>query len=224
MSGIRDRMVIVGASGHGIVAMDAARQQQRYEIAGWLESNKPAGQVVAGSSILGRPDQVSELMREHRFSKVFLGISDNWTRRIVWEKMRTSAPDLELVSILHPASVVSDRSTIGAGTLILAGAIVNCGCTVGENCIINTNASLDHDSEMKPYASILPGVATGGGVVIGEYSCVCLGAVISHRVKIGEHAFIGAGSVVLKDIPPYVLAYGAPARVVRSRTQGERHF
>jgi sugar O-acyltransferase (sialic acid O-acetyltransferase NeuD family) len=143
---------------------------------------------------------------------------------VVYEKMRAVVPDFELISIIHPASSVAKTATIGDGTLILAGAIVNPGCTIGANCIVNTKASLDHDSEMKPYSSILPGVTTGGNVVIGAFSCICVGTAISHRVTVGEHVFVGAGSVVLDDIPSYVLAYGTPAKVVRSRAPGERHF
>jgi sugar O-acyltransferase (sialic acid O-acetyltransferase NeuD family) len=224
MSGKIERIAIVGASGHGVVALDAALREARYEVAGWLESYKPAGQMVAGWPILGRPDQVVEVRRAHHFDRIFLGVSDNWTRHLLWEQIHAAAPELQLASVIHPQSVIAPGCSIGAGTLVLAGAIINCGCRVGENCIVNTKASLDHDSEMKPYSSLLPGVTTGGGVVIGGYSCVCLGASLSHRVNIGEHTVVGAGAVVLKDLPPYTLAYGVPARVVRPRTQGERHF
>jgi len=219
-----DRAIIVGASGHGIVALDAALRQKHYDIIGFLDSFKPVGQIVAGLPILGHPDQLCTLMKQHDFRRGFLGISENWTRHVVYEKIKTLAPDFELVSIIHPMSSVAESAKIDKGTLILAGAVVNSGCRVGENCIINTKASLDHDSEMKPYASILPGVTTGGDVEIGAFSCVCIGAVLSHRVKIGEHTFVGAGAVVLKDIPSHVLAYGVPTRVIRKRSEGERHF
>jgi sugar O-acyltransferase (sialic acid O-acetyltransferase NeuD family) len=220
----KERIVIVGSSGHSIVALDAALRTEQYEMAGWLESFKPAGQIVAGFPILGHPDQLPALMKQHRFTKGFVGISDNWTRHMVWEKLRAAAPDFELVCLIHPGSYVAGTVRIEKGTLVLAGAVVNPGCIVGDNCIINTKASLDHDSEMKPYASLLPGVTTGGNVVVGNYSCVCAGATLSHRVIIGEHTVIGAGAVVLKDVPAYSLAYGVPAKVIRSRTAGEKHF
>ena len=224
MSNSKERIVIFGASGHGLVALDAVLRQGRYEMVGWLESFKPAGEIVGGFPILGHPDQLVALTREYDFTKGFLGISDNFVRRTLYEKMRASTPDFDVVSIIHPFSCIASSAEIHKGALVLAGAIVNSGCVVGENCIVNTKASLDHDSEMKPYSSILPGVTTGGGVEIGDCSCVCVGATISHRVRIGEHSIIGAGAVVLKDITSYVLAYGVPARVVRSRTLGERHF
>ncbi len=220
----KPRIALVGSAGHARVALDAARCQDRYEVVGFLDSYAQAGTPVAGLRVLGRPDQIDALAVEHRLDGFFLGISDNCTRAAVCEKIRAMCPGLELVSLIHPASTVARDVTPGAGTLILAGAIVNTGSTVGVNCIINTRSSLDHDSEMMPYSSILPGVTTGGDVVIGEYSCICLGANIGHKVKIGEHTVVGAGSVVLSDLPPYSLVYGVPARVARSRKAGERHF
>jgi sugar O-acyltransferase (sialic acid O-acetyltransferase NeuD family) len=145
-------------------------------------------------------------------------------RRTVYEALRAAVPGFELVSVIHPRATIAPGVQLGAGTLVLAGAIINVGCVVGENCIVNTRASLDHDSELRSYASILPGVTTGGNVVVGECSCLCIGVTVGHKVTIGAHTVVGAGAVVLKDLPPLSLAYGVPARVVRSRTPGQRHF
>lgn len=217
-------MVIVGSSGHSIAALDAALRMNAYRMIGWLDTFKPAGEIVAGYEVLGSPVNIEQVMKNHGFTKVFLGISNNYTRRMVWETMKAAAPDLELVSVVHPLSCVSPTAQIGAGTLVMGGAVINPGCSIGENCIVNTKASLDHDSVMKPYASILPGVTTGGNVSVGTCSCVCLGSTVSHGIKIGEHSYVGAASAVIRDIPDYVLAYGVPAKVVRSRTEDEKHF
>jgi acetyltransferase-like isoleucine patch superfamily enzyme len=48
---------------------------------------------------------------------------------------------------------------------------------------------------------------------------VGLGAVVIERVRIGERAIVGAGAVVLHDVPPGAVAYGVPARVVRQREE-----
>lgn len=223
MKTTENRIFIVGASGHGLVAADAARHAGR-EVVGFLDSFKPTGQVVRGIPILGHPDNLADLLKRHDVRRLFLGISDNWTRQQVAAKLRAAVPDFELTSIIHPQSVVATDVVLGPGTLVLAGAIINTGCLIAENCIVNTKASLDHDGEMRSCASLLPGVTTGGNCVIGECACVCVGATLSHKVTIGDHAVVGAGAVVLHDVPPCSLAYGVPARVVRSRQPGERHF
>lgn len=220
----RERLAIVGASGHGVTALDAARMEDKYEIAGFIESNKPRGTEVAGLRVLGSVAEVAKAMAESEFETVLIGISDNWIRHQVWEQMRVAAPDLKLASVIHPSATVADTAVLGEGALVLAGAVINPNCVVGENCIINTKASLDHDSRMHSYSSLLPGATIAGNVEIGRYSCICAGAVVSHKVIIGEHVVLGAGAVALSDIPDGTLAYGTPAKAARQRSPGERHF
>ena len=59
---------------------------------------------------------------------------------------------------------------------------------------------------------------------MGEYTAVCLGARVVHKIRIGPHTVIGAGATVLCDLPHHVVAYGTPARVVRSREESELYL
>lgn len=220
----RTRILLVGASGHGRVALDAARCQNQFDIVGWADTNVPEGTEVAGLRVLGKTADVAALAQQHRIDGFFLGISDNVTRAKVYDSIHQACPQLEFVRLIHPAAVIARDVEIGPGCLILAGAIVNTNCRIGIGCIVNTRASLDHDGILHPWSSLLPGVVTGGNVEIGEFSCVCVGSTLAHKVHVGPHTVVGAGSVVLADLPPLSLAYGVPARVVRSRAAGERHF
>jgi len=47
---------------------------------------------------------------------------------------------------------------------------------------------------------------------------------LRHRIAVGEHAVVGAGAVVLRDVDPYTVAYGNPARRIRERAAGERYL
>ena len=57
---------------------------------------------------------------------------------------------------------------------------------------------------------------------IAKYAAVCLGSTVVDRVSIGENTVVGSGSLVTRSLPANVLAYGAPAKVVRKRKLGER--
>ena len=57
----------------------------------------------------------------------------------------------------------------------------------------------------------------GASVVIGDYAWIGGGAILLPGVTIGEGAVVGAGSVVSKDVPPYSVALGNPARVIKER-------
>jgi serine O-acetyltransferase len=58
-------------------------------------------------------------------------------------------------------------------------------------------------------------VADNDQPIIGDYCVISTGAKVLGGIRIGDHAVIGANSVVLKDIPPYGVAVGVPARVVK---------
>jgi acetyltransferase-like isoleucine patch superfamily enzyme len=76
---------------------------------------------------------------------------------------------------------------------------------------------------MDNFSSIAPGVFMGGLVQIGECSAIGVGASISDRISIGRHAVVGTGAVVVRDVPDFVVAYGNPARIQRSRQEGEKY-
>ena len=106
----------------------------------------------------------------------------------------------------------------------MPGAVLGPDTRVGEHCIVNTGATLDHDGVLEDFSSLAPGVSAGGNVSIGELTAVAIGAVIVHRIRIGKNCVIGAGSTVLADIPALSIAYGTPARVVRTRSPGDPYL
>ena len=59
-------------------------------------------------------------------------------------------------------------------------------------------------------------------VTIGDYVFFGINSVVLPGVKVGKAAVIGAGSIVIDDIPPFTIAVGAPARVIKQRPQPER--
>jgi len=113
---------------------------------------------------------------------------------------------------------------IGQGSVIMPGVIVNANSRVGQHCILNTLSSLGHDGLMDDFSSLAPRVGTGGNFKLGYCSAVSLGANVVENIQVAEHAVIGAGSLVMNDIPSNAVAFGSPARVVRSREIGESYL
>jgi acetyltransferase-like isoleucine patch superfamily enzyme len=93
----------------------------------------------------------------------------------------------------------------------MQGAIIQSSVKIGKHSIINTRASIDHDCVIQDYVHIAPGVILCGNVQIGEGA----GTTIMQGIRVGKWSVIGAGSVVLKDIPDHVTAVGSPCKIIK---------
>ena len=117
--------------------------------------------------------------------------------------------------LVFPTAFVSPSASLGPGAVVFPGAVVNGGAAVGAHAIINTRAVVEHDATIEDGVSLSPGAVSGGRVIVRRGAFVGVGAVLCPRVEVGEGAIIGAGAVVTRNVPPGVVAYGNPARVVR---------
>lgn len=219
-----DKIVIVGASGHGKVVADVVEREGRYAILGWIDSYKPAGGEFFGYPVLGAEDVLLDLWQRREIVGGLIAIGDNWSRGRMAEKIRSLAADFAFVTAAHPSAQIARGVSIGAGTVLMAGVVVNSDSRIGAHCILNTRASLDHDCIMDDCSSLAPGGTTGGTVTIGAYSAISLGVNILHGKTVGAHTVVGAGALVREDLPDHCVAYGVPARVIRRRAEGEKYL
>jgi sugar O-acyltransferase (sialic acid O-acetyltransferase NeuD family) len=201
---------LIGAGGHAKVIADILIESGRPPAA-FLDDapthNRVLGITVIKGLELPQPD-----------SAVIVAIGDNFTREQLAK--RFNAFDIAI----HPTAIVSRHAEIGPGTVVMAGAVINAGTRVGAHCIINTRAIVDHDCLISDFAHIAPGATLGGNVRVGRGSMVGLGASVIHGRTIGDHTVVGAGSTVVRDLPPCVVAIGSPARAVRTRTSSDRYL
>ena len=220
----RPKLLVIGSSGHASVLVDAIELAGMYDVAGYLDDTVGRGTDRRGYPVLGELADAVSVCGERLIENVVIAIGDNWWRRKIYSDLVGECPKLKFPVVKHPTAVIAKTSEIGSGTAILAGSHVGPGSRVGEFCIINTGCSIDHDCRLHDFASIAPGVFTGGLVQIGECSAIGVGASISDRISVGSHAVVGTGAVVVRDIPDLVVAYGNPARVQRTRREGEPYI
>lgn len=218
------RVLVIGGSDQGRQAIDVLECAGEHEVVGVLDRARAIGTEVSGHPVVGRDDELAAAAGLMRADAYIVAIGDNFTRGQVTEAAHAACPDLALVSAVHPAAVVSPTAVVGAGAIVMASAVVSNGCVVGEGALLGTKASLDHDCEVGAYVSLAPNVTTGGQVCVGAYTALLLSANVIHGITIGVHAVVGAGALVLDDLDACVVAYGIPAKVARTRTEGEPYL
>ncbi len=120
------------------------------------------------------------------------------------------------VTIMSPQKVeLGDNVYLGKNVTIAGQA----GVTIGANSIINHNVNIISVNHVYQDSSktIREQGYYGGPISIGEDVWIATGAVITKNTKIGKGAVIGANAVVTKDVPPYALVGGVPAKLIGQR-------
>lgn len=107
-------------------------------------------------------------------------------------------------------AVIGDGTTIRECVTINRGTKESGKTVVGNNCLIMAYAHVAHDCVIKDHAIIVNGVALAGHVEVGEYAILGGLCAVHQFIKIGKHAMVGGGSLVRKDVPPYVKAAKEP--------------
>jgi acetyltransferase-like isoleucine patch superfamily enzyme len=115
--------------------------------------------------------------------------------------------------VLGRGSLIENDTTIGARTKVQAGAYITAYSTLEDDvfiapCVVTTNDNFMGRTERRH--GLIAGPTIRRGARIGG------GAILCPAVEIGEEAFVGAGAVVTKDVPPRMLVVGNPARVLRA--------
>ncbi|MDA9228021.1 acyl-ACP--UDP-N-acetylglucosamine O-acyltransferase [Flavobacteriales bacterium] len=108
------------------------------------------------------------------------------------------------LAIIGDNTIVRECATINRGTKATGKTIV------GNNCLIMAYAHIAHDCVIGNNAIIVNNVALGGHVEIGENAIIGGLTAVHQFIKIGKHCMVSGGSLVRKDIPPYVKAGREP--------------
>lgn len=200
-----NRLIIIGAGGHGKVIADIALRNGYKNIC--FIDDKAKGDVI-GFPIIGTTSEIERLNDGN--TDFIIGIGDNCTRKAIAETYHVN-----WVTLIHPSAQVAFNVEIGHGTVVMANAVINVCAMIGEHCIINTGAIVEHDNVINNYAHISPNVALGGTVRIGSLTHVGIGTTVKNNTNICSNCTIGASSVVVKDIEESGTYIDIPARKIK---------
>lgn len=210
-------IILIGSGQHCHVVLYNIREQGKYRVVGILDSDvKKIGSIVEGIPVIGAPDAstLQRIEREYGTNKFFIAFGAMAHRKRIFEFMRSSG--WKAVNIIHPNAVISPDAVIGEGVLIECGCLITPNPVIGDNVVVNTGSQVNHDNRIENHVYIASGVILSGGITIKENTLIDDGVIVSLGRTVGSNCIIGAGAVVTKDIPDDVVAFGVPARVIRT--------
>ncbi len=203
---------LYGAGGLGREVQALLKALPEWQIAGFVDDNL-AGQRI--NEVLVYP--VEKLSNEQEASRnVVVTIGNPAAKAAIVQKLK-KIPGINFPTLIHPSVRLLDKESIefGKGCIISAGVSITCSVKVRDHVLINLHATVGHDVIIGNYCSVMPGVNVSGSVSIGEEVLIGSGATILNGRHIGHKAKIGAGAVVIKDVPEKSTAAGVPARIIK---------
>ena len=206
---MNNAVIVLGAGGHAKVVIEllvATGHAVDYCVAGPGSPRRCLHvEVLVGDNHLER-------LHAEGYRLAFPAIGANAVRQRV--ALQAIAIGYRLVNAISPHATISPSAALGNGIAIMGGAVVNADARIDDMVIVNTGATIDHDCHIEAGAHIAPQCALAGNVKVGPQALLGIGTLVIPEITIGEHATIGAGSTVISDIPPSVLALGHPARLI----------
>lgn len=145
--------------------------------------------------------------------------SFNDSRKSIHEKAKIGY-DVEI----SPTSIVSNNCCIGEKTRINIRTIIGDNTTIGKYCSIANNVNINignHFTDTLSTYFFKDNIPEQKSCIIGSDVWIGSNVTILNGVNIGDGAVIGAGAIVTKDVPPYAIVGGVPARVIKFRFSEE---
>jgi len=171
---------------------------------------RPVFARPAGLAQLGRESYIVEPYKIRSPHKVYIG-----DRVIVGERSFLSVVGSDKGLEHDPVLRIGDDTGISSDLFVHCAGEVDIGKGVGISArVFIGDSGRDYEDPRQPAIDLA--ISEPAPVRIRDGAVVGVGAAILPGVTIGERAFVGAGSVVTRDVPPRTVVFGNPARVVRS--------
>lgn len=196
----KKKLVILGAGELGEQISHYAMLDGRYDVVGFLDDTKEKGVLCAGSSVLGKMEELEILYNQNVFDYVFIGIgyAHFEFKAFLYKKVKNS--NIPLATIIAPHVYIDPTAAIGAGVILYPGCVIDKDAVVEDNVVINLNVVVAHNSIVGKHSFIAGGAILAGYAKVGECCFLGVNSVINDHKYIGDNIIISSQTIVSKNI------------------------
>jgi len=208
-------LIIVGAGGFGRevawLIENINEKENQYNIMGYVDDNKDIiGKTINGYKVIGDSDYLIEISKKNEIYGV-ISVQNARVKKIFEKKLI----DIHWETLIHPSVIMAATVEIGMGSIITAGNIITTNVFIGKHCLLNLSCTVGHDCILEDYVSVMPGCNLSGFTKLKEGCWIGTGVKVIPSKEIGRNSIIGAGSIVIKNIPDNCTAVGNPAKPIK---------
>ncbi|MCL1887501.1 MAG: acetyltransferase [Kiritimatiellaeota bacterium] len=204
------QLVIIGASGFSTeAAWILSRMDGAPRLAGFCDDDPAKARGVFNNApLLGALENAAARLNAPVL--YFCAVGGNDARKKITARADTLG--WTPFSIVDPTAVVASDATLGAGIFLGVNSVVSCGAHIGNHVILNHNAVIGHNARVENFSHVCPGVKISGFCHVAEGAFLATNAVVIPSRCVGAWASVGAGCVVLRDLPDHTRLLPAPGK------------
>lgn len=208
-------IIIVGAGGLGrevawLIERINEESSNKWKILGFADDGVAEGTRIQDFPVLGN---VAYLLKVEEKTDVVCAIAKPEIKKKIIEQLQSN-DKLSFPNLIDPDAIWSDSVQIGMGNIICANVVLSVNVQIEDFILIDWNSTIGHETQIKSYATLYPGVNVSGNTVIGSGTEIGTAACIIQGKQVGSHVVVGAGTVVIRDIENDCTVVGNPARMI----------
>ena len=204
----------MGAGTYGQVYL-AYLQQAGIDVVGFIDDDPTVqNTIVNGIPVIGGSDSLAELKESHHLDAFYCPLGNN-SLRVKFMQMAKKA-GYKLPNYIHPSVIVSPNVTIGEGVYILLGTHIMPHTIIKDYVMISMGVNIAHHVILEEGVFLSTGCNFGASIVAHERAyCGISSTIMTGLHELGKDCLIGAGAVVIKDVPERAVMAGVPAKLLR---------
>lgn len=212
------KFIVIGGKG---TAVDIGEQivdaRERFnanvELLGWAVDDESLGSEINGYPVLCKPRELAEKYNDPEIKLIFsLYRADKMEERVKLLDSYGIALS-RFGNFIHPLASMSKSASMGVGNVLFSHSGLYSNVRMGNHNILYARSFVGHDTQVGNN-DFFVGTGVGSETVIGNGVFMGMNSTLNGSITIGDYAFVGMGSNVVRNIEARQVVFGNPARSI----------